>query len=157
LLSALLSDARVETATRFGQIERKAAWILTQLWDYSEMFMAIETKSGFPVSDYLHRILRDPLRRIEPDDRRYSKLFDRFEYLSAICFGDTLGDRNMPIGRFGRQFRYPDAGNVMESIDAELLKNGKKWPPLTGGLCGGSWDNFIERKRQLDESVKNAR
>ena len=155
---SLLSDATIPAVTRFGQKEQSAAIILSMLWDYSEIFQFLpDNKTALPVSDYLFRLLRGPLRSIEPDDRRFGKLFDRFEYLSAICFGDTLNTAEMPIGRFGRQWRHPEAGNIMETIDAEMKNTGKNWLPLQSGVCGGSWDRFVERKRQLDEAIKSSR
>ena len=157
LINGLLSDATCSMVTRFGSREQKAASILTTLWDYSRMFMVIEPKSGYPVSNYLCNLLRGPLRPIEPDERRYANLFDRFEYLAAICYGDALDTKDMPIGRFGRQFWYPEAGNTIKSIDAELQKHGDHWAPLKGGICGGSMERFLERKRQLDESIKQTR
>jgi hypothetical protein len=127
------------------------------LYDYAGMFTGLERTNGFPVSGYLCRFLRDPLRTIEPDERRYDKLFDRFEYLSAICYGDTLGDRNMPVGRFAREFWYPEAGNTVAAIESELQKQGDTWLPLKGGICGGSIERFRKRKRELDEAIKNTR
>ena len=40
-----------------------------------------------PASDYLHKVLRQPLRDIEPDDFRYDFLFDRFECFLSLVVG----------------------------------------------------------------------
>jgi hypothetical protein len=159
LLSSLLSNVTIASLTLHRQrVEEKAAGILTALWDFRRTFqVAAGTQSNVAVSDYLYRLLRNPLRAIEPDDRRYEKLFDRYEYLSAICYGDIYNIKDMPIGRFGRQFWYPDAGNIVGEIETEQKRCGDNWPPLRGGICGGSSKRFLEVKHALDESIKKTR
>ena len=156
LLSSLLSNVTIASLTFHRQrVEERAARLLTALWDFREIFRVVAgTQSNVAVSDYLYKLLRNPLRAIEPDDRRYDKLFDRFEYLSAICYGDMLGGRDMPIGRFGRQFWYEEAGNILNTIEAELEKYGDNSPPLKGGICGGSIERFRKWKQQLYESLE---
>lgn len=156
LLNGLLSDATVGIMTRFGQREQKVALILAALSDCSDEFQLVQgNRSNFPVSDYLFLLLRSPLRTIVPDDRRYDKLFDRFEYLSTICFGDTFNTTHMPIGRFGKQAWYGEAGDIAGTIATELEKYGDNWPPLKGGLCGGSAERFRTRQQQVDEILKS--
>jgi hypothetical protein len=157
LLNGLLSVATCSIVQRSWSRDTKAAWIVQMLYNYADKFTCLKPNSGFPVSDYLHELLRDPLRLIEPDDRRYDKRFDWFECLSAISYADTFGDRHMLIGRFGRHFWYPEAGNIMEEIEIELQRHGDNWPPLKGGICGGSVASFRKLKQQLDEAIKNTR
>ncbi len=63
----------------------------------------------------------------------------------------------MLIGRFGRQFWHSEAGNSTEEIENELQKYEDNWPPLKGGICGGSIERFRKWKQQLDEGIKNPR
>jgi len=153
----LFDEAKIWAVIRFVQGENKAALVLAVRGQYLELLQQLPAHKGSntAVSDYLYTLLRDPLRQIEPDDRRYSKLFDRFEYLSSIEFAHILDDKeHMLIGRFGRNWRYPESGNIMEEIEAERSRSGNNWPPLKAGMCGRSSQRFLELKQRLDESVK---
>ena len=159
LLNGLLSEVTISSVTYHGQqVEHKAACILTTLCDYRQIFGVVAgNQSSFSVSDYLYNLLRNPLRAIEPDDQRYEKLFDRFEYIATICYSDTFGDSNMLIGRFGKHLRNIQAGNIKEEIAAELQEYGDNWPPLKAGICSGSIDKFRQWQQQLDETIRKGR
>jgi hypothetical protein len=157
LLNDLLSDTSCSVVQPLWARDQKAVWLVQMLYNYSDTFKTLKSQSDFPVSDYLHDLLSDPIRPIEPDDRRYLKLFDRFEYLATISYADIFGDGNMLIGRFGRQFWSPEAGGIVEEVETELQKYGDKWPPLKGGVCGGSSERFSKWKRRLDEAIKTTR
>ena len=75
----------------------------------------------------------------------------------AICYGDTVDRRDMPVGRFGRKFLYPEAGKIVEEIATEQKRLGDNWPPLKAGICGGSSKRFSELKQQLDKKIESAR
>jgi hypothetical protein len=51
-----------------------------------------------PTSDYLHDLLREPLRPVVAGDDEYSNLFDELEYLLGVVCTSTYG--RGPVGRF---------------------------------------------------------
>jgi hypothetical protein len=73
-----------------------------------------------PLSDRLHDVARQPLRRLVPDDDRFSSLFDAFEYLLALIWVDLCGRPldpparvRPPVGRFA--WRYSDGDRRSQS------------------------------------------
>jgi hypothetical protein len=122
-------------------------------------------------SDYLHAVLREPLRDIEPSDQRYEMLFDRFECLAALTVGHieigqttSPGGRStapartpslrgvpMPIGRFGwRRNRHTD---VIELLKEEQKRMGVNWPPLKAGLFGGDPQRFLSLMGAIESRI----
>ena len=43
-------------------------------------------RRSFPLNDWVHKSLRDPLSRIIPDVERYTLVFDRFEILMSLAY-----------------------------------------------------------------------
>ncbi len=105
-----------------------------------------------PVSDMLHDRLRESLRQLIPDDDDYSDAFDRFEILLGLIQTDLVltsvdseGRRIGPYlpgaqpGRFTWRDRHSAPSEYVEIREYERLKAlGASWPPLSGGLFGGS-------------------
>ena len=93
-----------------------------------------------PLSDYLHKILREPLRDFLPQEDRYTKCFDRFEYLLALVCSD-LYEKQLrqfwgPIGSFGWR------REIIDEIASESSQAGKDWLPLKAGLFNSSAQRF---------------
>ncbi|PSB27093.1 SIR2 family protein [Chlorogloea sp. CCALA 695] len=93
-----------------------------------------------PLSDYLHKILREPLRDFLPQEDRYTKCFDRFEYLLALVCSDWYEKQLRqfwgPIGSFGWR------REIVDQIAQESLKAGEDWLLLKAGLFNGSGKRF---------------
>lgn len=116
------------------------------------------------LSDYLYReALREPLREIVPDDRRYERAFDRFEYLLSLVYADLYAaDRGPEIDRvwapFGCFAWRGNASNwkasVMHEVDVELERVGAGWPLLQGGFFQGSLDRLRIIKAQYDGMIR---
>ena len=95
-----------------------------------------------PVSEYLCKRLREPFREYLPDDETYEELFDRFEYLLGLTHANLV--RNTfgvgwwgPLGCFVWRRRF-GGGGMPALIAAEFNTSLGEWPPLKGGMFGGS-------------------
>lgn len=107
-----------------------------------------------PLNDWLFDRLRTSTRRTVPDDRRYERIFNRFEYLTALVYvdlryGDDLDGRVWgPAGRFGYKWQR---GDEKADFEREVAEMGADWPPLQMGLFNGSLERFVEVKAAFDE------
>lgn len=96
-----------------------------------------------PISDYLHDLLRVPLKAVVPDEVRYTLAFDRFEFLLGATLSDVDHHRapsqgyapNMFVGSFGWRYRHR-RGDPAEWLQAEVSKRGEQWSLLKSGLFG---------------------
>ncbi len=97
-------------------------------------------KRHTPLSDYLHEKLREPLLDFLPQEDRYTRCFDRFEYLLALVHGD-LYEKQLrqfwsPIGSFGWR------REIINEITIESSEAGEDWILLKTGLFNGSGERF---------------
>lgn len=119
-----------------------------------------------PVSDYVHDRLRPKFSGVIPDDEHYDDIFDRFEIILALLIADegaqALPPKGEPpqgpwipkpvAGRFTWRDRHSRGDQLVERrMWRELNREGDRWPPLGGGLFGGSverakaaFDEFLE-------------
>lgn len=89
-----------------------------------------------PVSEYLFKVLREPLRNIVRADVDYDLLFDRFEFLSAMLSVDATREGYTPsfhIGRFGWKPRSSTQTYVGKLIEQEIKDQQAAWPLLMAG------------------------
>jgi hypothetical protein len=106
---------------------------------------ALRTRGGrrfTPASNVLHAWLREPLRPTIPDDVRYTEAFDRLEMVLALVAADvqtqTAEYTDGPaFGGFTWRCKY-DPNPPEQRLKAEFDAAGAAWPPLVGGLLGGS-------------------
>jgi hypothetical protein len=108
-----------------------------------------------PVSEYLHGSLKPVLKSVLPDERVYTKAFDRFEYFFSLVFTHlTLQTGKAyfqtPVGCYG--WRQRDIG---EQIFQEAKATGNSWGPLVAGFFGGSFETFSKTKAAVDEMLAN--
>jgi len=110
-----------------------------------------------PLSNHLHAVLREPLREFLPQDTRYNRYFDRFEYLMAMIHADLYekqkGHAWAPIGRFGWRERQDYENHISKEIEAKISTMGNDWPPLKAGLFDASAERFRSVKGNLDKRV----
>lgn len=95
-----------------------------------------------PASNVLHAWLREPLRATIPDDVRYTEAFDRLEMVLTLIATDvktqTAEYTDGPaFGVFTWRHQY-DPTLPEQRLKAEFDAAGGAWPPLVGGLLGGS-------------------
>lgn len=107
-----------------------------------------------PMSDHIHALLREPLREIASDDRRYDELFDKFEYLLSLKFleenGRTESRRDWaPLGRFAWHDRERITFN---RILKEATASGSGWTPVKAHLFD-SHESFVELCKTYAEKI----
>jgi hypothetical protein len=107
-----------------------------------------------PLSDRVRDVLFPKLKEFVPRENEYDRLFDRFEYILALVFGDHQEREQSRfwsyIGRFGWRGHGSRPG-IREEIGAEIDQQGTKWPLLAAGLCGGSLERLRSMKAELDK------
>lgn len=111
-----------------------------------------------PLSDYLFRLFREPLREFLPADADYQGCFDRSEYLLALVHFDLrekhkYGFQWAPIGCFGWRHRLDQSERISAEVEQEVAIAGEKWPPLQVGLFDGSLDRLNIAKQGVDTFV----
>ncbi len=107
-------------------------------------------------SNYLYKILREPLKDFLPQDTRYQKCFDRFEYLFALVNTSLEDDAYGPIGCFA--FRHKNEHrevSIMQEIGDEASVLGDNWPLLKAGLFKGDVKEFNSAKQKFDKHIND--
>jgi hypothetical protein len=108
-----------------------------------------------PVSDRLFTALRNPLRPYLPDDIRYERAFDRFEYLMALVHAD-LGEKRGFGGGWAGRFSWKDWGEIraiMGEFDKEIVQEGASSKFLNAGLFDGSPERARGVKERFDAKI----
>ena len=91
----------------------------------------------YPQSYLLRQELREPLRRVEPDDSVYAAACDRFEFIASMVAFDTIPEMlawPWP-GEFLLYNTWNHTTGLAERIGQELTDG---WPLLRGGAFGGN-------------------
>lgn len=101
-----------------------------------------------PVSDYMHRTMREPLRDLIPNDADFDDLFDQAEYLLGVLFASWRGDGRGPIGRF--VWRRHEHGPARDSVGAH------RDALLAAGLFDGDAATFDEVVAAYEEKVQRS-
>ena len=116
-----------------------------------------------PLNQYLFTMLRESLRTVIANDQAYNEAFYRFEYLFALTAAAAdskklWGGYYVPVGSYvwesylmeihssGTQF-------VTKQTDKEIEELGEKWQPFQAGLFGDSWVDFLNLKKNADNSI----
>jgi hypothetical protein len=109
-----------------------------------------------PLSEHLFSVVRDPLRRVLPDDAEYEEAFDRFELLRALAYAHlkytTLGENDrcwVPLGRYCWKADRRAEESTIKQFHSELEEAGSEWPPLKAGMLNGS----VDRARELIAAI----
>ena len=95
-----------------------------------------------PISQYLYKLIREPLRELLPDDQDYEKQFDRFEYLLALLHVYDSGREWGPPGCFAWRGGFRSPGRAVIELNSEIEAAGSNWPLFRAGLFDSSIDNF---------------
>ena len=100
-LSPLVNSlSNIEVHHPNGALKPAVAVASSRVLDASvcNALVAPASKRKTPVSDYLHDLLREPLRSVLPSDDEYSDAFDDLEYILGVACTAVRG--RGPIGRF---------------------------------------------------------
>lgn len=131
-----------------GLAELTSSKVFKQLPGYEQNFT--------PLSEYLFKILQPQLDDILFMGKNYERSFDEFEILLALVAADNRKQNGSwvwgPVGRFGwKQFNYPNSPFTRLVEEAKLA--GDDWPPLKGGLFGGSIERFSAISQEFHQEV----
>jgi serine/threonine protein kinase len=113
-----------------------------------------------PLNDYLHDILREPLRDLLPDESAYDETFVRFEYIGAVLNAERALARGtsaprVPLGRFAWQ-RSPEGDPPpIRRLLEEAEWEGTEWPLLRYGIFS-SREGFKEAQEAVAANVAAA-
>jgi hypothetical protein len=118
-----------------------------------------------PVSDDLHKRLRETLRPVIRDDGDYDDTFDRLEVLLGLIAQDAASQEDEPVqhsyvvggwpGRYA--WRTTSGSDTFAEISKESLSAGSNWPPLGCGLFGGSTSRVEAAFSKLAPKVERVR
>lgn len=106
-----------------------------------------------PLSDRLFDVLREPLRPLIPDDVRYQRAFDRFEFLWSLMHVDQMKMAGetvwVPFGAYiwrswvGGLRDWTESGfNCAAEVNEVIEKQNTDWPLLKTGFFGSSIDRL---------------
>jgi hypothetical protein len=93
-----------------------------------------------PLNDWLHAVLRQPTKRLIPDDDRYTFVFDKLEMLMALGYAHHAKRTNewywAPPGAFG--YRTQNRDRFMQEIEVSISKEKGQSPFVISGIFGDS-------------------
>ena len=93
-----------------------------------------------PLNDWLHTVLRQPTKRLIPDDNRYTFVFDKFEMLMALGYAHHTKRTNewywAPPGAFG--YRSQNRDRFLQEIEESISKEKEQSPFVVSGIFGDS-------------------
>lgn len=158
--ASLLTKPLLKRSDRTHPIALRVNW--PEVFDdRAGKFIEGRDRDYVPGSEHLYEVLREPLREYLPDDSRYDKCFDRFEYLLGLIIywldSAEYGFKWGPIGRFGWKWKsrsYTGEYCVLTNLEDEFNKNPDEWPPLRTGLFDGSHETFRKIKTEFDDFVR---
>ena len=158
-LVSLMRDVKIKTSETQGSLP--AAF---QLVPYRVIHERIAKElppvraRHFPMSDYLFEFLREPLKRVIKVESQYEESFLRFEYLFAIASAIANGRYGVgvyaPVGSYMWERNLRKEPYIYEVTDEELRKEKEEWPPFKAGIFEGTFEEFLELKREADENMK---
>ncbi len=114
-----------------------------------------------PLSEHIHAVLRESLRGVIADDARYTRMFDRYEYLQSMVYADQEPEDEfasgwVPVGSFLWRDRDPRTG-LISRLRTEIESAGAAWPMLNTGFFRGSLDRALAVLKTTEEHTKAVR
>jgi len=101
-------------------------------------------------SQWLHDALRPRLQGLIPAADKYTRLFDRFEYLVNLEFIhqsrliDSQWQITAPLGCFAWRHHDDPSQQIMSQVLAEFHRTAPNWPLLKAGLIGDNQDRALQ-------------
>lgn len=158
-LAAILARPKIRRA-HSNKVEPALAWL-----NWPSVFGSSPRLSDWlpelkghssPESHYLESKLRDPLREMLPDDRKYQMIFDRFECYTSMVYMDLVKDSWAPVGPFA--WRTLEEGKYLgDVVREEIEKQGTSWPLLRAGLFDGLAEKALQASDNLNAHVKRVK
>ena len=96
-----------------------------------------------PVSDWIHDVLREPLKQLIPNDSRYSYAFDKFEMLVSLGYYHLNNNWTdwFPLGAF--IYRHDNRKHILTTMieSVSVMRDGS--PYVTSGIFGSTPEECI--------------
>ena len=94
-----------------------------------------------PINDWIHDVLRQPLKQLIPDDARYSLMFDKFEILASLGFGamrhrESYRNDWFPLGSF--IWRSENRRRIIAELEESINLLGNESPLIKCGIFGSN-------------------
>jgi hypothetical protein len=91
-----------------------------------------------PLNDWLHAALRQPTKRLIPNEGRYTYVFDKLEVLMALGCAHYVERAKdwywVPLGAFG--YRHQNRDRVLHEIEESISKLKGESPFVKSGIFG---------------------
>ena len=162
-------DALLTRVTVLDRARRQRSTIIeevnltTVLSEYLRRTFRPGMRTGSVLPQYLsdRTSLWSPLREHIPDDDVFRTNYDVFEYLVGLVYADLRvrqGQRAWgPPGMFAYRRYENGAEPLIASINLAIDEHQNEWPPLQGGMFGGSMDRVIAAKDGYDQMLLGIR
>jgi hypothetical protein len=106
-----------------------------------------------PLSDWLHRLLRETLKSLMPNDSRYTQTFDKLEVLMALGYAHhATGSYWIPVGAFG--YRRDNYNRILKEIEESISKDGDQSLYVCCGIFGDSAERCAQALVPFMEFMK---
>ncbi len=93
-----------------------------------------------PLNDWLHDLLKQPLKRIIANEKHFTFMFDKLEILMALGYAHHSKRTNdwywAPPGAYG--YRNENRERILKEIDESLIKDGDHSPYVISRIFGDS-------------------
>lgn len=151
--------ASLLTKPKIRKISEERPFVLAlnthKIIDKDNVGRALGTEAYTPLNDHLFTVMRESLRHVFPQDIKFQKCFDRFEYLYALVNGDMQEKQGLgfwfPVGRFGWGQWYGNDISIWDEIEKEVNEQGAKWCLIREGLFDGSVDRLKKVMTELKQ------
>lgn len=115
---------------------------LASLIPWDRLLVGME-RHHVPLSDWIHDVLRLPLKETIPSDQRYTLTFDRLEILTALGYYHLQEYRDwFPMGAF--VYRSSNRKLILQETRESLTKSGPMSPYVASGIFGESPEECLE-------------
>ena len=105
----------------------------------------------FPLNDWVHSVLREPLRRVVGDDERYSLMFDKLEILMSIAYARFEERYQYGYLRGAFLYRYGNRARILGEISESIANHGDGSIFVECGIIGEDRDECTRSLEQFRE------
>jgi len=128
--------------------------------DSSREKMVLNLANPTATSQWLHDALRPRLQGLIPAADKYTRLFDRFEYLVNLEYIhqsrliDPQWRITAPLGCFAWRHRDDPSQQIMSQVLAEFHRTAPNWPLLKAGLIGDNQARALQLLPEFNTYLK---
>lgn len=104
-----------------------------------------------PLNDWLHAALRQPTKRLIPNEDRYTLVFDKLEVLMALGYAHHTKGTWAPPSAFG--YRHQNRDRVLQEIEKSIARLKSQSPFVKCGIFGETAETCTEGLAAFKEFV----